>query len=116
MIILTLIVSAAIFAGVYSAFIGGSHKTRVAVVSVALIVTTTGGYYVGSSWQNIKNQEMYVWPFSRYSTALRVLAERGELATLTNNIIIFDSKFNAHQEPKDLEDAVETVLRTMPSQ
>jgi len=60
-------------------------------------------------------QEEYVWPFSRYSVMLRSLAERGELAALTNAVIRFDKSFNPNKDPQDLAEVVSQILQDDPA-
>jgi len=75
------------------------------------MAATCIGLYAGSQWQIIRNYETFIFPFSRYSWHLHDLVERQDLTSLTNDVIIFDKMFNARQDPKDIQNAVNAVFK-----
>lgn len=87
---------------------------RVVVGLHILIAFVILGYFLGQGWQEMTNYGRYVRPFSEYSRHLRRLAESQNTTELTNAVIFFDSKFNARQDPKALQDAVWQILKVGP--
>ncbi len=57
------------------------------------------------------NYDQYVWRFSQYSRYIRGFAERQQIAELTNTVILFDTRFNARQDPHDLEDVIFQIFK-----
>ena len=96
------------------AMIRGNAAIRLLAAFVAIAVAYCVGNAWGTAWERLKGYDQYVWRFSQYSTHLRGLAERQELTELTNNIILFDRKFNARQNANDLQDVVFQILKVGP--
>jgi len=96
------------------AVVKGDVGLRVTVVLVALATAVLVGYAVGRSWERLRNYDQYVYPFSECSRHFRELAERGEIAELTNDVVLFDRRFNPNQAASDLQDAMLQVLKAGP--
>jgi len=96
------------------AMIRGNTAVRFLAAFVAIAVAYSVGNAWGTAWERFRNYDQFVWRFSQYSTHLRGLAERQELTELTNNIILFDKKFNARQNANDLQDVVFQILKVGP--
>jgi hypothetical protein len=96
------------------ATIRGNTPVRLLTAFLTIAVAYSIGNAWGTAWERLKNYDQYIYNFSRYSKHIRELAEHQDLATLTNNIILFDTKFNAHQDAYDLQDAVWQVLKIGP--
>jgi hypothetical protein len=99
------------YALIFRATARGNITVRIAALTACLVTSSFFGFYLGSYWQTVKNYETYIFPFSRYSSHLRSIAEQQDLAALTNAVIAFDKKFNARQDARDLEDAVNQAFK-----
>lgn len=64
------------------------------------------GHGTGKSFERFRNYGQFVFPFSQYSKHLRGLVEANQVDELTNSVVLFDVRFNARQDPKDLQDVV----------
>ncbi|SRR5258706_12985772 len=84
---------------------------RVLVVFFAIIVAVGFGYSLGESVNRLKNYDQYIYRFSQYSTHLRDLAEHQQIARLTNEVILFDERFNPRQDPGELQDVMLRILK-----
>ncbi len=83
-------------------------------MSAAFVALLYLGYTVGQAWERLRNYDQYVYRFSQYSTHLRDLAEHQQIARLTNDVILFDSRFNPHQRASDLQDVMFQLLKVGP--
>jgi hypothetical protein len=77
----------------------------------AIIISACLGYSLGKGREKLQNYDQYVWRFSQYSGYIRGLAERKQIAELTNTVILFDTRFNARKDPHDLEDVVFQIFK-----
>jgi hypothetical protein len=96
------------------AMIRGNAAVRLFTAFAAVAVAYSVGNAWGTAWERLKNYDQYIYEFSQYSKYMRSLAERQELAELTNNIILFDTKFNSRQNAQDLQDVVSRILKVGP--
>jgi len=71
-------------------------------------------FTLGMGWERLKNYDQYIYRFSQYSRHIRALAERNEIAQLTNAVILFDKKFYPRYNPEELEDALFRILKEGP--
>jgi hypothetical protein len=99
---------------VYWAIVKGGKTVRVTALSVALAAAFCFGYAIGQVWERLRNYDQYVYQFSQCSRHFRELAEGGQVAELTNDVILFDRRFNASQRASDLQDAMLQVLKVGP--
>lgn len=115
--IMTTLLIVGIFAGIVIAswsMISGRKLISISVMCVVIAITFFLGFLLGRSLENIQNYDRYVWRFSQYSTHLRQLVEQQKINELTNDIVIFDAKFNKHQDWHDLQDVTFQILRVGP--
>lgn len=93
------------------AIIHGNAAIRLFAAFVGITLAFGVGNALDTSWERLKNYDQYIYHFAQYSRHPRGLAERQELAELTNNVILFDTKFGARQDARDLEDVVFQILK-----
>jgi hypothetical protein len=88
-------------------------KNHIKVFSIlaTTLIALFLGYAIGFGWAGLVNYDQYVWRFSQYSGYIRGLAERQQIAELTNTVILFDSKFNPRKDPHDLQDAIFQIFK-----
>ncbi len=88
-------------------------KTSLAIL-IALVVGVVG-FILGATWQNFRNYETYVYRFSQYSRHLHELVKEQQIEQLTNDIVLFDTRFIPHQDdPRQLEDVMFQILKLGP--
>lgn len=85
---------------------------------IAAILTAMIAFFLGcgegATWEALKNYDQYVYHFSQYSRYLHQLVDQQQIAELTNDVVLFDRKFNQSQNPKDLQDVVFQILKVGP--
>jgi len=84
---------------------------KLVIALVVIAATAFVGYSLGKGRERLRNDDQYVYPFSQYSHHLRELVETQQFGELTNNIVLFDSKFNPSRDPRELQDAVLRILK-----
>jgi len=110
MICLVVIVSTLV---VLVSWITKRSKSNITIFEIVLAVLLALfiGVAIGWEYAGYLNYERYVWRFSQYSGYIRGLAERQQIGELTNTVILFDSRFNARQDPRDLEDVIFQIFK-----
>jgi hypothetical protein len=99
---------------VYWAILKGGRIIRIIALSLALTGALGLGYLLGQTWERLRNYDQFVYRFSQYSSYLRNLAERQQIVQLTNDVVLFDHKFNPHQRASDLQDVMFQLLKVGP--
>ena|SRR5689334_18348317 len=85
-------------------------KTLIKAVSV--LVGCGISFFLGVDWEKFREYETYVYHFSMYSRHLRSLSIQQNIRQLTNDVILFDEKFNSRQSPRDLHEVLIQMLKT----
>ena len=92
------------------AIMKGSRIIRV-IAFIATVCCFFLCFILGVDWEKFRNYETCIYRFSLYSRHLHDLADHQQIGQLTNDIILFDNKFNAHQDPTELQDVMVQILR-----
>lgn len=106
------LLAAALVAALFLAFYGVTRQSmeiRLIALLSALVGAACLGYAFGAAWERMRCQDRYIYSFSKYSRALCRLAQRGQLSTLTNAIIRFDSTVQPGFTPSELQRATKVV-------
>ena len=95
--------------------IKGNTIIRILAAFIAIALACYIGFGFGSAWEKMRTMDTYGYWIGLYSSQLRDLAEHQQMNELTNDIILFDSKFGPHQyEPKVLEDTMYQIMKLGP--
>ena len=93
----------------------GNTIVRIVVTVVAVALASYIGFGFGSAWEKVRTMDTYGYWIGWYSSQLRYLAEHQQINELTNDIILFDSKFGPHQyDLKVLQDTMYEILKLGP--
>ncbi len=84
---------------------------RIVATIASVLLALFIGFSIAWGWAALVNYDQYVWRFSQYSRYIRGFAERQQIAELTNTVILFDTRFNARQDPHDLEDVIFQIFK-----
>jgi|ERR1035437_889238 hypothetical protein len=97
------------------AIVKGNCAVRLLAVFVAIVLASYIGFGFGMGWEKLRCADTYIYRFGQYSAYLHGLVDHQQINELTNNIVLFDTKFQPHlYEPKVLEDTMFQILKLGP--
>jgi hypothetical protein len=113
LVILFLILSVGI---IMSSLVIRPGKIAVGIWAIFMTIAASCllGYGMGASWERLANYDQYIYHFSQCSALFRSLAEQQKIGELTNDVILFDKRFNAKKDPKALQDVTYQLLQEGP--
>jgi hypothetical protein len=86
-------------------------KVESLIKIVAAVAALVGVFWLGVAWEGSRCYDGYVYWFCRYSAHLRDLAERQQMAALTNAIVLFDEGFRPNQDAETLRTVMSRMLK-----
>jgi hypothetical protein len=97
------------------AIVKGNCAVRLLTVFATIVLASYIGFGFGTGWEKLRCADTYIYRFGQYSAYLHEMVDRQQINELTNNIVLFDTRFQPHQyEPKVLEDTMFQILKLGP--
>jgi len=104
-----------VFALVCWGILKGNSSVRILAAFAAIILACYVGFGFGVAWERLRTMDTYGYWIGQYSFHLHDLVEHQQINELTNDIVLFDTKFGPHQyEPKVLEDTMYQIMKLGP--
>lgn len=92
----------------------GNRLVRFVALLTASACFCYFGYGLGRGLERVRCYDSYIYWFSEYSAHLHTLVAENKFGELTNDIIVFDTKFTSHKDTQTLQDAMYDILKIGP--
>ncbi len=92
----------------------GNLAVRLLATFAALVLFGYLGYEIGKAQEREWCYSSYVYWFSEYSAHLHNLVKEQRINALTNDVVLFNTRFSNHKDAKTLQNTMYEILKIGP--